>query len=315
MSDIIAQCSTYHSNVPITWHGSSTTTYMNMAFQWLQFDANYTVDRVDLYLSNLNSKVWDYYFAIHKADELIYESTFSSSVAPVSPTYNWVTFNISPGIAVEPGVDYYIKLTYLTKDTTSPYSTLLWGFNDGDAEGGYYPGYGRDGGYYTDGPVANEDMNFRVYGTGASAVSTPTLESPTDETANMYLNSDWLLQLEWDDDDAEDISLYTVWFYDPAIGWIEQTDRSRYSIVGYFMWLGRYLDYDTTYYWFVRKTIDDVDYDSATWTFNTIDFDPPVVSTDGDVAPGEDAMATGENAMATIKRLVCAANNKIFYET
>lgn len=106
--------------------------------------------------------------------------------------------------------------------------------------------------------------------------STPTLSSPSDGETGIYLNTDWLLQLEWDDEDAEDISLYTVWFHDPhisdpAVGWMEQTDRSRYSTVGYFMRLGYTLNYNTTYSWFVRKTIDGVDYDSPIWTFTTED--------------------------------------------
>lgn len=147
--------------------------------------------------------------------------------------------------------------------------------------------------------------------------STPTLSSPSDGETGIYLNTDWLLQLEWDDEDAEDISLYTVWFYDPAVGWMEQTDRSRYSIVGYFMWLGYTLNYDTTYSWFVRKTIDGVDYDSPIWTFTTENFKPPVYSYRWKVPYGGGdpvIVPSGENNQITVKRLIAAARNTIFYE-
>ncbi len=147
--------------------------------------------------------------------------------------------------------------------------------------------------------------------------STPTLSSPSDGETGIYLNTDWLLQLEWDDEDAEGISLYTVWFYDPAVGWMEQTDRSRYSIVGYFMWLGYTLNYNTTYSWFVRKTIDGVDYDSPIWTFTTEDFKPPVYSYRWKVPYGGGdpvIVPSGENNQITVKRLIAAANNTIYYE-
>lgn len=147
--------------------------------------------------------------------------------------------------------------------------------------------------------------------------STPTLSSPSDGETGIYLNTDWLLRLEWDDEDAEDISLYTVWFYDPAVGWMEQTDRSRYSIVGYFMWLGYTLNYNTTYSWFVRKTIDGVDYDSPIWTFTTEDFKPPVYSYRWKVPYGGGdpvIVPSGENNQITVKRLIAAARNTIFYE-
>jgi len=161
--------------------------------------------------------------------------------------------------------------------------------------------------------LSGVDLFFEMYG-GVSGPSTPTLDSPTEDATGIYLNKDWLLQMMWDDADAEDISLYTVWFYDPNVGWMEQTDRSRYSIVGYFMWLGYTLEYDTTYSWFVRKTIDEVDYDSDTWSFTTTVFDPPVPGGGGLFGGGAGDGSGPPNTMKTYKRLVAAANNKIWYE-
>jgi hypothetical protein len=152
---------------------------------------------------------------------------------------------------------------------------------------------------------------------GPPTPSTPTLSSPEDAATDYYLNTDSLLQMMWDDTDAEDISLYTVWFYDPSVGWMEQTDRSRYSIISYFMWLEYVLEYETTYQWFVRKTIDEVDYDSEIWSFTTTAFAPPAHSTRlktpyGGGDPIE--VPSGENNQLTVKRLIAAAQNKVFYE-
>jgi hypothetical protein len=143
------------------------------------------------------------------------------------------------------------------------------------------------------------------------------LISPENNATGVYINSDWLLQFRWEDRNADDISLYTVWLYDPAVGWMEQTDRSRYSLVGYSMWLGYTLQYNTTYEWFVRKSKDGVDYDSPAWTFTTEDFKPPVYSYRWKVPYGGGdpvIVPSGENNQITVKRLIAAANNTIYYE-
>lgn len=160
-------------------------------------------------------------------------------------------------------------------------------------------GYPRDGQYWNS------------FSTTEPLPSTPTLESPLNGATNYYLNSDWLLQLMWDDEDEEDISVYTVWFFDPAVGWIAQNDRTRYSILGLYMWLGRTLEYNTTYQWFVRKTIDGVDYDSDVWSFTTTTFKPPAASTQD---KGGVDVPTGENSVLTVKRLVICQKNRVFYE-
>ncbi len=148
------------------------------------------------------------------------------------------------------------------------------------------------------------------------------LISPENNATGVYINSDWLLQFRWEDRNADDISLYTVWLYDPHISdpearWIPQNDRSRYSIVDYSMWLGYTLQHNTTYRWFVRKSKDGVDYDSPIWTFTTKDFKPPVYSYRWKVPYGGGdpvIVPSGENNQITVKRLIAAARNTIFYE-
>ncbi len=76
------------------------------------------------------------------------------------------------------------------------------------------------------------------------------------------------------------------------------------------------LSYNTTYYW----RVDSVDQNSIVtgteWSFTTLGFAPPLptgVTLDGDGEPT--GTPTGINGIATIKRLVAAANNKIWYES
>ena len=61
------------------------------------------------------------------------------------------------------------------------------------------------------------------------------------------------------------------------------------------------LEYNTTYNWRIdTDTVAEV-ITGDVWAFTTLVFTPPV--------------PTGINNMITLKRIVAAANNKIFYET
>jgi hypothetical protein len=136
--------------------------------------------------------------------------------------------------------------------------------------------------------------------------SVPTLDYPTDLLTNVYLNSDGLLEIRWSDDDDEDIAFYTVYFGFKDGELVPQDDRSRYSIVTLKMSLGEQLEYDTDYQWGVLKVVDEVETYSELFEFKTVGFVPP--------GP-KGTPVNGLNGIVTIKRLVAAANNKIWYET
>jgi len=154
----------------------------------------------------------------------------------------------------------------------------------------------------------------------------PELQSPEDASENHYLNTDHLLQLSATDSDEIDLDNYTFYLSDGG-DFVPQLDRSRYSIIQIAMYLGVTLDYSTEYSWFVRKQWGpdpNTDYyDSEIWTFSTIDYLPPVPSwrllPGGTGGPGEgtegvDWVYTGENNVFPKKRLVVAAENRIYYE-
>lgn len=244
---------------------------------------------------------------------------FSWAGIPITPAYAQFDFDFGGTVAVVSGVQYAIVVKETTPTLPSPVGHLLWRqcwlYGGGNAH--HSPNNGETTWQEIGGDV---DGYFIVNG---AVIPPPTLFYPDNGLTNVYLNKDWLLQMTWEDSVEEDISAYTVWFYDPVVGtFVEQTDRSRYSIISLFMWLGYTLQYSTTYQWFVRKTIDDVDYDSATWTFTTAAFSPPAYSTREKVIYGGDpenpddreTVPSGENNQLTVKRLIVAARNKIFYE-
>jgi hypothetical protein len=170
---------------------------------------------------------------------------------------------------------------------------------------------------YGGGVFTSQTYTFDV-GSPVAPVSTPELVSPLDGAINQSINTDWLKEMIYDDDDAEPRSAYTVYFsFDGGFSFFAQDDRSRYSILSYKMWLGVTLDYSTTYYWFVRKEVDEEITDSDVWAFTTIDYQPPALRTRQKIPYGGGApitVPTGENNMMSINRLIVAGDNSIFYE-
>ena len=79
------------------------------------------------------------------------------------------------------------------------------------------------------------------------------------------------------------------------------------------------LDYATDYSWRVDATNGAGTTEGDTWTFKSLEFNPPlpigVTIVDGKPASGTTGTPTGKNNMMTIKRLMAAAaNNKVWYE-
>ncbi len=77
--------------------------------------------------------------------------------------------------------------------------------------------------------------------------------------------------------------------------------------------------YNSVYHWRVDAVNDFGTTEGDEWTFNSIDYDPPLPTgvslTDVVGEEGEPTgTPTGENNMITVKRLVAAANNTIFFE-
>ncbi len=79
------------------------------------------------------------------------------------------------------------------------------------------------------------------------------------------------------------------------------------------------LEYNTAYSWRIDAINEIGTTEGDTWSFTALLFAPPFptgVTLDyGEDPPVPTGTPTGVNNMATLKRVVAAANNKIFYET
>ncbi len=218
----------------------------------------------------------------------------------IDTSYEYITFTFAGTEILSSGVTYAIVLS---APNATFGNTISWAAN-------YSGTYSRGSRWYFNGSSwsdlgGNGDCRFRVYGT--LALSAATLDAPADGTTNYYLNSDWLAEFTWTHELS--ISNHTVWF-GPTGFMVEQTDRSRYSIISLKWFNGTTLEYNTEYQWGVRTTVGEDYVDSEIFTLTTIAFAPPLPSGGGDEYGGEG----GKNLLRTVRRLLVAAANKIYYE-
>lgn len=175
-----------------------------------------------------------------------------------------------------------------------------------DGSAGYANGVGWTQNIEDTWAAAGRDWYFRAIGVDVlpGKVTTPApIDTHTDDKLG-------LSETTWVDGGFTDS--YNVYF--GATGSMElvgeeQADPSLRLDTGII------LDYYTEYSW----RVDSINVNGTTtgdvWTFTTIRFYPPLptgVTLDDAGDPTGDP--TGENAMIQVKRLVVAANNKIFYE-
>jgi len=150
----------------------------------------------------------------------------------------------------------------------------------------------------------------------------PTIVSPTPTgVTDITLDE---TPLEWATGDPAG-DTYEIYFRESGDDWelvgVAQTGVTWAIVFGT-------LAYETTYEWRIDATNEYGTTEGATWSFDTIDYDRIRVSyrlisggsgagpyDDPPGTEGTDWAWTGENNMLTIKRLVAAANDKIWYES
>lgn len=172
-------------------------------------------------------------------------------------------------------------------------------------------------------PITGEDFGFLVFGDsllpGALTIVSPTPTGVTDITLDET-------PLEWAAGDPV-ADTYEVYFRESGDDW--KLVGSAQAGVEWTIDFG-ILAYETTYEWRIDATNIYGTTTGDTWSFDTIEFDRIRVSyrllpggagaghgpyDDPPGVEGTDWAWTGENAMLTIKRLVAAANSKIWYES
>jgi hypothetical protein len=244
----------------------------------------------------------------------LWSQEFDSSIHPTGSTL--VEFT-GVGLAVTQGTEYAIVIRPVQMSGSPNNYDLRWHTASGTGYAGApYYSIGADTSSWTV-EADGKDQTFHITSEAEPEPSTPELLTPTDGAINQSINSDHFKQFTYDDEDSLAYSEYTVYFsIDGGSTFIPQNDRSRYSILSYMYTLDITLEYNTTYYWFVRKVVDDEDWDSDTWSFTTMEFSPPLptgITLDANGNPIGTAL--GLNNMITIRRLVAVADNKVYYET
>jgi len=129
----------------------------------------------------------------------------------------------------------------------------------------------------------------------------PINPTPADTASNVTLDQE---TVTWED--GGDADTYNVYYGDTSGDLTllseEQTGLS-FTIDG--ITLGSPFDYSVTRYWRIDAENDAGLTEGDEWSFTSIVFDPPVPTAAGSATP---------NIMQIIKRLVVAANSKIWYE-
>ncbi len=168
--------------------------------------------------------------------------------------------------------------------------------------------------------VASVDILFETWG-DPIIPGKPTNPSPTDTGTGITLDE---TPLSWDASDPA-ADTYEVYFRESGDSW--SLVGTAQAGVEWTIDFGT-LAYGITYEWRIDATNDTGTTTGDTWSFDTIDFDQPQISYrlisggngNGPYAStpgvqGIDWEYTGENNMLTVKKLVVAANNKIWHES
>lgn len=168
--------------------------------------------------------------------------------------------------------------------------------------------------------VASADILFETWG-NPLVPGKPTNPSPTNAVSDITLDE---TPLNWDASDPA-ADTYEIYFREQGDSWVlvgvAQEGTSWTIDFGT-------LAYGTTYEWRIDATNTTGTTTGDTWSFDTLSFDQIRVSyrliSGGngrgpyDSPPGvqgTDWEYTGESNMTTIKRLIAAANSKIWYES
>lgn len=161
--------------------------------------------------------------------------------------------------------------------------------------------------------ISASDMMFETWG-NPPVPGKPTNPSPTDAASSITLDES---PLSWDASDPA-ADTYEVYFREQGDGWgligIAQAGVSFTIDFGT-------LDYGITYEWRIDATNVTGTTTGDTWSFDTITFNTILPGASGGSGgggggggSGEESSPNGENNMLTLRRLVAAADNKIWYE-
>lgn len=261
-------------------------------------NSNYTLTRIALYLY-ASSYPKDCLFSLYSTSGGVPLSLLTSGTIDILGTISYLTLAIP--VVLSNGDQYAL----VTDAPASGTSTALYVSSDP----GGTPFYWDSNGSTWVGGVANSDIMYKLF--SGSEARTINLSSPTNEDTGIILQP--LLEWSIDGSGAVEGDLLDIYLRkddanftsdDLLAGFVDATLNSDLQVVGG-------LEYDTTYYWQVQAYAsgEGVLISSGVWSFTTQPLSYPTYS----VHPVS-GLPTGDNTQITIRRLIAAANNKIWYE-
>lgn len=168
---------------------------------------------------------------------------------------------------------------------------------------------------YTKGAREHSTDNASTWTTYADAPTKPANPSPSDAASDITLDES---SLSWDASTPVAADTYEIYFREQGNAW--DLVGVAQAGVSYTLDFGT-LDYEITYEWRIDATNTAGTTIGTVWSFGSIVFDPPLAGASGGGGgggggggSGEESSPNGENNMITLRRLVAAANSKIWYE-
>lgn len=239
--------------------------------------------------------------------------------ADLTTTYTWKTFA---------GLDYTIVKdtryaivmvisgdAVCVSDEVSDNCVIKWQGKDGYADGlGQHKQCALNGEWACSLTWTSAIFDFSFRSMGQELPGKPTNPSPSHEASDITLDES---PLSWDASDPA-ADTYEIYFREQGEDW----DLIGTAQVGvsYALDFG-YINYEKTYEWRVDATNVAGTTTGDTWSFDSIVFDTILSGASGGSGgggggggTGEESSPNGENNMITLRRLVAAANSKIWYE-
>lgn len=232
----------------------------------------------------------------------------------------WHTITFDAPIIVSNSTKYTIVIETLNSPAWP--GMLYWEYNN-DPGDSFAGGERHMRSFGTWGVAAAMDYLFEIWGTSA-VPEQPKTPAPGNTITNVTLDQ---ATISWEDGtlNGNEATSYDVYYGDNAaeVAAADNTDvtgiyrgnqvGTSFTITG--VTLGSPFDYLIARYWRIDAVNDAGTTTGIAWSFAAMAFAPPLptgVTLDAEGEPT--GTPTGESGMLTVRRLVVAANDKIWYE-
>lgn len=298
---------TLRDNCDRSYMGFGIPEYSTKIGQTITPGETYKLERIDFYTTWDSASPGTCYVAVYETDGGYPTGSPITDTAAFTvtgtKTLESIIFSTQP--TLQSGTKYAIVWTAPNGD---PGVTGLNVFGE-HITGSYYAGGDRiyygwpDPQWYT---ITTQDIGFYCYGSDP-VPEKPTNPTPADEESGISLNA---TTVTWEDGGGADT--YNVYF-GTLSGFLSLVAEGISDLEAVLV-TGNFTNYGFPQYWRVDAINDAGTTQGDEWYLTTLVYDP-VLPTGINLVDGEPTGdPTGENNMMTVKRLVVAANSKIWYE-